>query len=288
MKRQSHTNAIRSLVAVGAVALLLGAPAVTRAAIAFQGVSKPVIFIPPVNPKVPAITFASGSAPFLTNLVNTCPHCIIPWRIRDPGVPFFPVPNGIPLIRDNTLANTPVYAAARAWGIWDPPHTEIVGDEIIRTFEVFTGFDASAPALNVIDLNDSRAQLISVSGYPNLGTADFPTQISISKPTGLEPLLDIISNKFIGLTTGTVYSTTLVESSFATLDADIEALAPGTTNPYDSYFAGATGRVVISYADVPMKDVIGYAEPIPEPSAWVLMGAGLAGLFVAKRRATRM
>jgi hypothetical protein len=260
------------------LALLIIAPRVALAAIAFQGINAPVIFIPPTNPKG-TITFTVGSPPFLTALVNTCKpfggFCTFGWRIRNAGVPFFPVPNGIPLIMDNTLSNSPVFAPTGVWGIWDPPATEIVPDQVIRVFELFTGVNPSASPLDTIDL----AGLQTVQGYPGLTVASFPTSINIQPPIGLNPAVNIISNDFIGLTTGIHYPTTLAESSFATLDADIAALAPGTPNPYDTFFQGAAGRVVISYADVPMKDTIGFAEPVPEPATWLLVVASLVTLL---------
>jgi hypothetical protein len=259
--------AISLLVFLGSLVWL---PAQATAGILFQGVNGfPVLFIPPVNTPLPQATFTVGAPQFILNS-----HQPLDWRIRDPGVPFWPVPNGIPLIKDNTLATAPFLTPAGVWGIWDPPVTQIVANQQIRVFEIFTGLNTSATPVGNINLSG----LQSVSGLPGLTVSSFPTNVVMNQPVGLNPAVNIISNDFIGIVTGTTYHTTLQESSFATLDADIAALSPGTSNPYDTQFQGATGRVVISYADMPMEDAIGYAELVPEPSTLVLCALGAVGL----------
>jgi hypothetical protein len=273
---------VRSL-AISLLALLCSfawLPAQATAGIAFQGVFNPVLFIPPVNTPLPQATFTVGSPQIIFNLGS------FTWRIRDAGAPFWPVPNGIPLIKDNTLATAPFITPAGVWGIWDPPVTQIVANQQIRVFEVFTGVNTNAPPVGNINLSG----LQSVSGLPGLTVSSFPTNVVMNQPVGLNTAVNIISNDFIGIVTGTTYHTTLQESTFATLDADIAALSPGTSNPYDTQFQGATGRVVISYADMPMEDAIGFAELVPEPSTLVLCalgGVGLIGYGWAKGRNQR-
>jgi hypothetical protein len=262
---------------IGALGLLIAA-SVCHSAVAgfaFQGVNAPVLFIPPVGPPKSLPTFTVGSPPILFGL-GPGPHI---WRVRQNNQPFWPVPNGIPLIQDNTLSNAPFLTPAGVWGIWDPPPSQIVANQTIRVFEIFTGLDLNAAPVGTIDLSG----LVSVEGYPNLSVSSFPTQVVMNKPIGLDPNVNIISNQFVGLVTGTIYPTTLQESTFATLDADIAALAPGTTNPYDSLFQGATGRVVISYADVPMGDVIGFAELVPEPATLLPCSLAVACVVAGRR-----
>ena len=75
-------------------------------------------------------------------------------------------------------------------------------------------------------------------------------------------------------------------------------VARGTWTPYTATLTaqptGSTGRFVIVYSGP--ADVANYVgidtltvtntAPVPEPTTWLMLGAGLAGLSVLRRRAT--
>src|SRR5262245_26455522 len=111
-----------------ALPLLILIASQAEAGFLFYG-SQPILFIPPTNPRQGQPTFTANAPSILCPgwvpgaFPPPCGSGVRPWRIRNPGVPFFPVPRGVPLIQDNTLVNTPFLTPAFTWGIWDPPAT---------------------------------------------------------------------------------------------------------------------------------------------------------------------
>lgn len=252
---------------------------VAEAGFAFRGWDGPVIFIPPGGPPRTVPTIRPGQPPMIVNLCRANPgRCR--WFIVPPGGPIWPVYLSVPLIKDNTafLSRSPFITPAGIWGIWDPPSPDMVnGDETIRVFELFTGLDLTAPPVGEVDWG----QLQSVTGYPLVQVSDFPTGLSpIYQPIGFDPLIDILSSDILGIVTGMTYPTTLVDTTFSDLPALLAGLAPGTSfDELLSYFDGVTGRVVVSYADVPAKDVILYGQA-PEPGTIFLFVSGFIAFVV--------
>jgi hypothetical protein len=231
--------------------LSLVATSTASAGFAFFGKGVPVLFIPRTAPGGMGVTVPTftASAPLFLPQVLRCAGtfrypCV--YRIRDThsGIPFWPVPNGIPLIGDDTtfLNLNPFITPANTWGFWDPSPSMIIADDLIRVFELFTGVDLNAPPVGEEDWGD----LAGVDGFPSLSPSSFPHGlVSYPQPAALDANVAVVSNNIIGWVTGTTYPTTLKEIQLQNLLAELEALQPGT--PFDvSFFTGVTGRAVLS------------------------------------------
>lgn len=295
MKIQINRTQTNSAAAYGSAILLLvplmmiGLPSTGRAGIAWQGVNGlPTVFIPPaVKPNAAPVPSFSVSTPFQA-IFNSCqPICI--WRIRNPGVPFFPVNQGLGLIQDTAaMLNTgPITTPSGIWGFWDPP-TQIDVNQDIRVFELFTGVDTSTTS-ETIDWSPFDL-LTSVSGYPGLSRSSFPSgNEQMPKAIALPDTISVQSDTIKGDLTGTLYGTTIVETTFENLQAELLALNPGFALDVNTLppFVGSTGRVVLAYGDIPAGDVILFAEALPEPGSVVLVVAGLGCLAWRQRRRGR-
>lgn len=266
---------------------ILWTPTSVFAGFAFMGAGT-TIFIPPTS-STPRIvpTIAPSQPPFIVSCIARARRAgkICRWFIAAPGTPIFPIGNAVPLIRDNTafLSTAPVVVPAGVWGVWDPPGL-VDGDATIRVAEIFTGLDLAAPPIRT----DDFAQLISVTGVPGLDISDFPSgALPVPQPVGLDSNLQVVTNELIGLVTGTVYPTSLIATSFSDLLPTLLSIFPPGTPIDVSQFDGASGDVVVSFADVLAKDVILFGAAVPEPATVMLLTLGLIGLGFSRRSAVQ-